>query len=169
MRDKSGAWKILFDSGIDHPELASPLQGLAHDAAVTQLPITNGQQPAAMGMRDQLQSADAMFSNDAVAKGQRVAYDKSGSDNLRLLLENHPPVSGKAAVLQTVSATPTVQLVAVGGRLAHSGDLGYIYGLAYALNDSKRQTAVGSYMHVWQRGADGWKLLIALDTPFPPK
>jgi len=169
MRDKAGAWKILFDSGIDHPAAAKPMKGLSHNATVAQLPVTGGPQPTTVDMQDQLQRAEVVFSNDAAGNGLRTAYDKSGSDDLRLLLEDHQPVSSKAAAMEAASAMPTVQLAAVGGSVANSGDLGYIYGLTYAIKDSKRQTAVGSYMHVWRKDADGWKLLIAMDTPFPSK
>ena len=168
-RDQAGAWKISFDSGIDHVLMRTPPQPLAHDASVEQLPVTGGRQPAAEDMWSELRHADMAFSDDAVAKGLRAAYDKSGSDDLRLLLEDHLPVLGKAAALDATPATPTLQRVAVGGSVAHSGDLGYIYGLDYALDDVKRQTAVGSYMHVWRKSADGWKLLIAMDAPFPAK
>ena len=53
----------------------------------------------------------------------------------------------------------------MGGSAAKSGDLGYVYGETYKLEDAKRTTPVGVYMHVWRREAEGWKLLIALEQP----
>ncbi|HEY4127783.1 MAG TPA: DUF4440 domain-containing protein [Gammaproteobacteria bacterium] len=169
-RDKDGQWKILFDSGIDYAAPSKPLKGLAHDAVVPQLKVLDGSVPAASELQDQLLRAEEVFSNNMVVKGPRGAYENMGTDDLRLMQEDHEPVVGKAAVMKAVGAQP-VSLIwqPSGGSVAPSGDLGYLYGMTYTVADEyKLQKPLGSFMHVWQRGPDGWKLLIAMDTPFPP-
>lgn len=167
-RHKDGQWKALFDAGIDHGAASPP--ALVHDAKVPQLKALEGPVPATAALQDQLVSAERAFSDAAMDKGLRNAYQEMGTDDLRLMQEDHDPVLGKAAVLRTVDPKPTdLVWIPGGGSVAHSGDLGYLYGMTYAAADKdKQQKPLGSYMHVWQRDADGWKLLIAVDTPFPP-
>lgn len=167
-RHKDGQWKALFDAGIDHGAASPP--ALVHDAKVPQLRALEGTVPATAALQDQLVSAEKAFSDAAMDKGLRSAYQEMGTDDLRLMQEDHDPVLGKAAVLRTVDPKPTdLVWIPGGGSVAHSGDLGYLYGMTYAAADKdKQQKPLGSYMHVWQRTADGWKLLIAVDTPFPP-
>lgn len=168
-RGKDGQWKALFDAGIDHGASSPP--ALPHDAKVPQLKALDGPIPATAALQDQLVSVEGAFSNAAVDKGLRSAYQEMGTEDLRLMQEDHAPVLGKAAVLRTVDPKPDdLVWIPAGGSVAHSGDLGYLYGMTYAAADKdKQQKPLGSYMHVWQRGAGGWKLLIAVDTPFPPE
>ncbi|HEY3858389.1 MAG TPA: nuclear transport factor 2 family protein [Gammaproteobacteria bacterium] len=169
-RGKDGQWKALFDSGIDHGAMSVPVQGLAHDAVVPQLKVLGGPVPATVDLQDQLVRAEEVFSNNMMVKGPREAYQDMGTDDLRLMQEDHAPVVGKPAVLKAADSQP-VSLVwkPSGGSVAPSGDLGYLYGMTYASADEyKQQKPLGSFMHVWRRSADGWKLLIAMDTPFPP-
>lgn len=167
-RHKDGEWKALFDAGIDHAASSTP--ALAHDAKVRQLDALEGPVPAAAESQDQLVRAEQVFSNAAVDAGLRSAYQALGAEDLRLMQEDHAPVLGKAAVLGAADPKPgNLVWIPLGGSVAHSGDLGYLYGMTYAVADKDRQQKpLGSYMHVWQHGAEGWKLLIALDTPFPP-
>lgn len=169
-RGKDGQWKALFDAGIDHAAPTPAPKALAHDVSVPQLKALGGAVPDTAKSQDELMRAEEVFSNNVVDMGLRGAYKKMGSDDLRLLQEDHQPVLGKTAVLLAVDAKP-VSLVWIpsGGSVARSGDLGYLYGMTYTVADEyKQQKPLGSFMHVWQRGADGWKLLIAEDTPFPP-
>jgi ketosteroid isomerase-like protein len=169
-RNKDGQWKALFDAGIDHAAPSTPVKGLAHDATVAQLKVMGSPAAATAELQDQLLRAEEVFSNNVVDKGLRAAYQETGTDDLRLMEEDHDPVLGKPAVMKAVSSQPTSLIWAPsGGSVAHSGDLGYLYGMTYTVADEyKRQKPLGSFMHVWQRTDDGWKLLIALDAPFPP-
>ena len=164
-RDKDGQWKALFDSGIDHAA-ASTEKALAHDASVAQMPVASGPVPAVEDVRDQLALAENVFSNEASNHGLPAAYLNTGSPDLRLLLANSQPALGRdLAVKMAPDASSGLVWTPLGGSAAKSGDLGYIYGETYRLTDAKHTTPVGVYMHVWRREADGWKLLIALDTP----
>jgi ketosteroid isomerase-like protein len=37
--------------------------------------------------------------------------------------------------------------------------------MTYKAADTKHSAPQSAYMHVWRRDADGWKLLIALESP----
>jgi len=164
-RDKDGKWKALFDSGTGH-EPGSTEKALKRHATVAQLPVASGPVPAVDDVHDQLVRAETMFSNEASDKSLRSAYLTSGADELRLLLDKSQPILGRDLATRVAPDMPSgLDWVPMGGSAARSGDLGYIYGETYKLSDTKHVTPQGVYMHVWRRGADGWKLLIALDTP----
>jgi ketosteroid isomerase-like protein len=111
-----------------------------------------------------------VFSNTAIESSPRAAYQGQAADDIHFLQEGSQTLTGRKAVMQTVSLQPgTVQWVPFGGSAAISGDLGYIYGVTYKASDEAHKTALGSYMHVWKRDQDGWKLLIDLELPVPPR
>ena len=170
-RGKDGSWKALFDAGIDHAPPAKPPAPLTRRAKVPQLMALPGEPPSTATLRDQLQRAEEVFSNDMLDIGPRDTYQKMGMDELRLLQEDHAAVVGKPAVMQAVPTAPMKRVwIPMGGSLARSGDLGYLYGMTYGVTDAqKRQKPLGSFMHVWQRGTDGWKLLLDMEMPFPPE
>lgn len=165
-RHKDGHWKALFDSGSDHPAPEHPAKALAKRSAVPQLPVLDGPTPSTQDVEDQLVRVEKVFSNEANDHSLRAAYQGSGAPELRLLFENSQPILGLSLAMRV---TPDVvsgrQWVPLGGTAARSGDLGYIYGMTYKVTDTKQSTPQGAYMHVWRRDADGWKLLIALESP----
>jgi ketosteroid isomerase-like protein len=164
-RGKDGQWKALFDGGIDHAA-ASDEKALAHDAQVPEMKPAGGPVLTADAVQDQLVQADSAFSNEASDHSLREAYRTSGSTALRLMLDKSLPVLGRdLAVKVAPDVSSGLIWEPMGGSAAKSGDLGYVYGETYRLSDAKKATPVGVYMHVWRREADGWKLLIAEDTP----
>jgi len=164
-RDKTGQWKALFDSGIGH-DSAGTEKALEPGAQVAQMKVAGGPAPSEDAVHDQLAQAERVFSNEASNHSLRQAYQNSGSPDLRLLLEKSQPVLGRELAVKVAPDVPSGLVWGpIGGSSAKSGDLGYIYGETYRLADTKLTTPVGVYMHVWRREADGWKLLIALDTP----
>ena len=166
-RDSSGAWRALFDAGIGHPKPDSLVTGLAEDAAVAQLRAAADSTPATGDVRDQLARAEAAFSN-AAAQGLRSAYEDVAAGEIHLLLDDSQPLVGRDAVLKVIPAVAAgLQWVPMGSSAAKSGDLGYVYGMTYESADSKRATPQGVYMHVWRRDPEGWKLLIAEESPLP--
>ena len=168
-RDKEGRWRALFDAGIDHGTPVATPEALAHDTVVPQLKALES--PALVAAaQDQLMRAEEAFSNHAVKEGMRAAYQELGSDDLRLLQEGHEPVLGKSAVMQNLGTQASdLVWISSGGSVARSGDLGYLYGLTFAAADKRTQRdPLGSFLHVWQRTAEGWKLLVIVDTPIPP-
>lgn len=166
-RDASGAWRALFDAGIGHPKPDSPVTGLSENAAVAQLRVAPGPAPAVEDVHDQLARAEAAFSNDAT-QGLRSAYENAATGEIHLLLDNSQPLVGRDAVLKVIPPAPAgLQWAPMGSSVAKSGDLGYVYGMTYKSADSKRATPQGVYMHVWRHDPDGWKLLIAEESPLP--
>jgi ketosteroid isomerase-like protein len=166
MRNKDGEWKVLFDSGSGHPVPEHPARALEKGAAVPELPALAGPAPSTDDVQNQLVQAEKVFSNEAGDHGLRAAYQSSGAPDLRLLLQGSQPILGLAPVTRLTPDTASgLQWVPMGGTADHPGDLGYIYGTTYKTADTKHSKPQSAYMHVWRRDADGWKMLIALDSP----
>jgi len=165
---KDGHWRALFDGGIDHEAPEKAPKALAKKAKVARLPESKA--TTEDEVHGSLQVAEAMFSNTAMRSGPKAAYESEGTDDLRLLEEGSQPQVGKAAVLAFMSLEPAaVQWEPAGGSAAVSGDLGYLYGLTYKVEDKEHKSPQGSYMHVWRRDQGEWKLLIDLELPVPPQ
>jgi ketosteroid isomerase-like protein len=165
-RNKNGDWKALFDSGTGHPAPEHPAKALAKRSVVPQLPVLAGPVPPMEDIHDQLLRAEKVFSNEARDHSLRGAYQGSGAPDLRLLLAGGQPIVGLAlAARVTPDVVSGLQWVPMGGTAARSGDLAYIYGMTYKITDTKQSAPQGTYMHVWRRDADGWKMLIALESP----
>lgn len=164
-RAADGRWKALFDSGIGHQEAGMGM-ALKQASPVQQMKAVGGEKATEEAVHLQLVQAESVFSNDASFHGLRRAYQASGAEELRLLLDKSQPVLGLDLVVKVAPEVSSgLTWDPMGGSAASSGDLGYIYGETFKLADTKHTTPVGVYMHVWRREADGWKLLIALEQP----
>jgi ketosteroid isomerase-like protein len=165
-RHEDGEWKVLFDSGTGHPAPEHPAEALAKQSPVRRLSVLAGPVPPTEDIHDQLLRAEKVFSNEARDRSLRSAYQGSGAPDLRLLLQGSGPILGLAlAARVTPDVVSGLQWVPMGGTAARSGDLAYIYGMTYKLTDTRQTAPQGTYMHVWKRDADGWKMLIALESP----
>jgi len=169
MSKKEGRWLILFDGGVDHAAPAKPPVALAKNAKVPKL-TAMGPAPGTDEVHTTLERAETLFSNTSIESSPRAAYAGQGADGMHLLQEEHPTITGLAAIEQAASNQPgSMQWVPSGGSAAVSGDLAYIYGMTYPAKDEALKTPLGSYMHVWRHDHDDWKLLIDLELPVPPQ
>lgn len=167
IRDKSGAWRALFDGGVGHAPPERPAPALPEDGAVTQMPALTGPAPAIDAVQAELERQEALFSDTAVRQ-LKAAYASVAADDIHLLLEDSQPLVGRERVLKLTPATSSgLEWVPIGGSVADSGDLGYVYGMTYKPEDRKRKTPQGVYVHVWRRDPGGWKLALAEESPLP--
>ncbi|MFI4920977.1 MAG: hypothetical protein ACHQAZ_04980, partial [Gammaproteobacteria bacterium] len=155
--------------GVDHASPKKPVAALAKNGKLAKLPAS-ASVPSVDDVHITLERAETVFSNTSIESSPRAAYTGQGTDDIRLLQEGAQPILGLAAVSHAASIQPSpIEWVPSGGSVSVAGDLGYIYGVTYKAKDEDHKSPLGSYMHVWQRDKDGWKLLIALDLPVPPK
>ena len=168
-RNAQGQWKALFDAGIGHDKPANPVQALAEDAKVDQLPAVAGTAPAIEDVRDEIIRAEVLFSNTVQVRGPQAAYAAYAVSGVHLLQDGKLPVLGLMAATQAVPDKPMeLQYVSLGGSTAPSGDLGYVYGMTYTSDDKDHKSPIATYMHVWAHDAGGWKLVVAEEQPLPP-
>lgn len=166
-RDKTGAWHALFDGGIDH-DAASKETALKEDAEVRRLPAPTVHLGADAAHKALL-TAEAAFAKTADDGALRAGYAQYGSDDLRFLWEDRLPIVGKDKVLNAIPiGKSALTWKPMGGSVAASGDLAYLYGMTYQVDDKAFSSPVTTYVHVWRREKDRWWLFIALDKPLPP-
>ncbi|HEV2333599.1 MAG TPA: hypothetical protein VGV16_10610 [Gammaproteobacteria bacterium] len=167
-KSKDGNWCILFDGGVDHARPAKRVIALSRGAKVTELPAS-GPAPDLETLHGSLERAEALFSDTASGSSQRAGYEALGDPDVRLLEEGKEPVTGLQAVMKVMSVRQGGwQWAPSGGAVSNAGDLAYMYGVIYGVNDDTRKQPLGSYMHVWRHVKDEWKLLIDLELPVPP-
>jgi ketosteroid isomerase-like protein len=156
-----GEWHALFDGGVGHDAPAVAAPALPEHAKVARLKPT-GQMLSSATAHAALQKAEQDFNDIATKDGLRAAYAAEAADDVRLLQDDVLPLVGKDAVLSKLSADKaTLHWVLKGGSAAKSGDLGYVYGMTYALTDKSLATPHNTYVHVWRLDENGWRLLIA--------
>ncbi len=115
------------------------------------------------------------------ASAQAKDADKFASfyaEDAVIMLERAPDVSGKAAIREAIGGMmqdPNFSLTFEPTKVvvARSGDLAYETGpYALTMSDPKKKPATekGSYVVVWQKGADGtWKVVRDVPVSDPPE
>lgn len=159
---KPDGWRVVFDGGFARRPAGEP-QSLAVSAVLDPGVCKAG--PAILP--GELQVIDLGLSGSDAGPGHAERVMQRAGTGFALF---HPPdVEGArkpTAMEAALSALPaTTQLWPMGARVASSGDLGFSYGLSAPSVDA---SADSTYVHVWCREADGWRLLVKLRTDLPP-
>lgn len=168
-RQADGTWKWVYDggSGVSAADVPGP------DSDPDILPVAVEGEPAPdpdpVGARamDAVRAAEADLAA-AAAIDQKAAHLAVMADNGRLYVAPLAPAIGRAAFGPALDAWPGTFTFGptAGGGVATSGDLAWTWGEAvWQRGDQLRQ---GHYVRVWQRQADGWRIVLAQLIPGPP-
>jgi ketosteroid isomerase-like protein len=153
-KDSGGAWKWVYDGGGDAdgskgPDPAAPStqgptasEGAGSAAAGFAQARAAEDQLAAVAARDAASAYDAVLSSDALLAGPGGTKALAVDD-----LEGRRGLRPAAMTL-----TP------VGGGASRAGDLVWIHGEA-RWDAMGPKPVAAHYMHVWQRRAEGWRLI----------
>ncbi len=162
-----GKWRVVIDLGIVHDkpeglptEVASPAPGAAPP-----------KDPDAAGLRAAMLAADAAFSGVAADKGVLAAYEVFAADDIRFYRMFSFPQVGKTAMRSALlNSAGRLTWKASGGEVAGSGDLGVTYGLAefFAGDVQGVSPTPGSYVRIWRRHPDGWRVVLDVVNQLPP-
>ena len=112
----------------------------------------------------ELMDADRAFSRLSETKGMKEAFLEYIDSNGVLLRPNEAPIIGADAVdylIQQNDSTYTLKWEPKDGAVAHSGELGYTYGI-YALMPTSKDTIIyGTYVSIWKKEKSGrWKYVL---------
>jgi ketosteroid isomerase-like protein len=154
-KNPAGDWKVIFDGGLTTP---SPMPAKSFQRA----PVPAGiHRTAAAPSLAALRDTDHQFSDLARNNGFVSALDQLAESTIRVNRDNHLPVQGIEQARELLQGSSSYKFVARDVAVASSGDLGYSYG------DVTTATAVkfGSYVRVWRRHSDGWKLAFDMLLP----
>src|SRR5688572_14862475 len=158
-RAPGGAWKVAVDLGIAHPEdtlWKEPLEK-------RQLPP-----PSRSVEAGTVEQAEERFAAEAQARGMRTAYAAFGADNLRFYRAGQPPATTRAAALTSPGMEgPAHAWTVERTETSRAGDLAYVRG-AYAAVASPT-VPLGWYLRVWRREPNGWRIVMDVTNPAPPK
>ena len=165
---RDGAWKVVFDGGIDYE---APFAG---DAALDpdHIPTAAGAGPAAVvdpaKAEAEIRGAERALAA-AVAKGGTGALADLMSPDARLnLAGSHPFKGGTAArgALATMRGVLTWEIQ--GLRVSAAGDLGFVYGLSELrpASGTVGDASSASFLRIWKKNAAGrWEIALALFSP----
>jgi ketosteroid isomerase-like protein len=111
-----------------------------------------------------MMETDRAFSKMSEEKGMKNAFLEYIDSNGVLLKPGRLPITGADAIdylIQQNDSAYTLQWEPRNGTVAHSGELGYTYGI-YALKPKSKDTIIyGTYVSIWKKQANGqWKFVL---------
>ena len=120
--------------------------------------------PDANDDKMKMMDTDRAFSRLSEQKGMKNAFLEYIDSNGVLLRSNHLPLLGADAIdylIQQNDSAFTLKWEPKSGVVAHSGELGYTYGI-YVLKPGTIDTLIyGNYVSIWKKQSDGnWKFVL---------
>lgn len=164
-KQADGTWKWIFDGGAGADPAGAPAKGSEPAYLVT------SSQPARYpeGAESEIHQAEAVLADKALAD-LTGAYQAVLACDGRIYTEGAAPAVGCGQFGPALAARPQkVMFAKQGVTISAAGDLAFTYGEASWNRDGQFQT--GHYARIWQRRAEGWKLVfdeLVSDPPPPP-
>ncbi|RZJ02032.1 MAG: nuclear transport factor 2 family protein [Brevundimonas sp.] len=162
-RQPDGSWKWIYDGGSN----ASAADAPGADSEPTLLATSNAGSDSPQTAATELAAVEARLAQGA-ATGQAAAHLEVMADDGRLYVMQRPPATGRDAFAEALAAWPeTFQFSpSQGVTVSDAGDMAWTYGeAAWSRNGQRR---AGHYVRLWQKRAEGWKLVLAQLIPAPP-
>jgi ketosteroid isomerase-like protein len=153
-KNHNGQWKNMLDIGISHPE--------GNDSVTAKTSI-NKPRKVKKGDFHSVTEIEEEFIQDFSANGDS-AYYAVASEELKLFRNGKLPIMSAPEIDEFFKAdNADIDYVIVGGAIAKSKDLAYVYGRATIKNskDGHITTNEGFYLRVWKK-EDGrhWKIVL---------
>lgn len=153
-REAGGAWKVLVDLGIGHPNamfwdaplelVDTPMQPLAKDPGVD--------------------AAERGLAELARTRGVHAAYAKYGSWRLRYYRDGVDAIVGRDAALASPAMTEAAWVVEQ-SQTARSNDFAYTRGRIVSPADAGKTR--GYFMRVWRPMDGEWRIVLDVEQPAP--
>jgi ketosteroid isomerase-like protein len=151
-RQPDGSWRWVIDHGPPTREAAP----FGPEAKVTALPP--GRRAPNTRAFDTVKAEEARLAQ-ALAADARTALPRFLASDGRLMRVGPQPAVGAAAWEPLLAAGPErIETAPLGGAASAAGDLAYTYGTARWRKEAAQ--VQGHYVRIWQRRADGWKLIV---------
>jgi len=162
-KQPDGAWKNMLDFGVSHDSLTVPEPFHTSGKPLKTPAVKISALDATVSLMNQEKTFLAAVKTEGMA-----AYNNVASKEIRFARQGEQPIvteADKAQFLKRKSLYSNQTLV--DGGIAHSGDLGYVYGTAdvLAFTDDRPETKRAVYLRVWKR-EDGknWRLVLDVMT-----
>ncbi len=135
---------------------------------------TGAKPRAATPSAEVLITADRDFALYAHLHGVANAFREFAAPEALQLPMGEAPIQGREAIFRAMSDFPPGELrwQPVGADLAHSGDLGYTWGMyEFRPRDAggQAETRHGKYVTIWKKQSNGsWKFVVDIGNANPP-
>lgn len=101
---------------------------------------------------------DRQLSEQVLTHGAVLSYTPYLSEEARLYRPNQLPITSAPAIRQLLQTEPAVKYKPIGGHMALSSDLGFVYGSYQSVQDPNRE---GGYLRIWKHEiGNGWRLVL---------
>jgi len=149
-KQADGSWKFVVDLGISHPMSDGP-QTLWQPADSKNTGFKEVNQAKVLQRlldRDRSYAAEQVFATYA-------------STEVRLYRPGNLPYIGRQAATEALAKTKgKITWLPIGGDVSRAGDLGYTHGTYDVTDDAKKVIEHGSYVRIWRREDDGWRIVM---------
>jgi hypothetical protein len=148
-RQPDGAWKWVYDGGVEADGSAAP----GPDATPASLPLGDAAPMPPAAAMDQVRAAEIALAARAKADSAQALKAVLAAD-ARVQGSRAPPATTPQAVdRELASRARSIAFGPIGGGASHAGDLVWTYG------DARWADGRGHYVRVWQRRAGKWALV----------
>ena len=156
VRSATEPWKVLIDLGISQPE---PLTLDVVPRDPTSAPAVSAGATALAS----LERAERQLAT-TLPQGHAAAYRAWFASHVRVYRDGAPPAEGIDAALARVAVrAPVTRAAPEKIDVASSGDFGYAYG-SLSLEGAAADAPSISYVRVWRHDAQGWRVVLDVDT-----
>jgi ketosteroid isomerase-like protein len=158
-KNPQGEWKVAVDIGIVH----GPSANTTADWTTTTIPLKK-KLPVSPVKNESLE-IERQFITE-FSKTGNAAYTGLLSNEVKFYRSGKEPFITKEKIQELLKLTdPKITYNVMGGEVASSGDLAFVYGTATSeiIKDGTTQTRTTSYMRFWKK-EDGknWKIVLDL-------
>lgn len=156
-KQADGSWKNILDIGIRH---GAPVG--KENLATSQMPLTSTKHSSASSST--MLDLDRKFVKLYEEKGD-AAYNTFASKEIRFAREGELPIVTKEHWDSYLKNSPVKlnDVNAMGGGVAGSNDLGYVYGGANVgvVVEGKEVIKKGTYLRIWKReNSEAWRIVV---------
>jgi hypothetical protein len=148
-KQRDGAWKWLFDGGVEADGGSAP----GADAAPVFLPPGDARPLAPDVAMDQVRAAEIALAAKA-RTDVAAAYRAALAPDARIQGSKLAPATTPAAVdRELATRAKAIAFGPIGGTASRAGDLAWTYG------DARWDGGRGHYVRVWQRRGGHWRIV----------
>lgn len=161
-RQQDGSWRWIFDGG---PRNAAK-SPFGPETPPVHLPLATAAAGSAERAWSQVAAAEEALAK-AAASDARVAYAPYLSQDARVMgSPEQPATTADARGAELARRGTVIAFRQLGGRASLAGDLVFTYGASSWSRDGQERR--GHYARVWQKRAEGWRLVLDEILLIPP-
>ena len=162
-KQADGSWRFVVDLGITHPQSGGP-QTLWQPAETNK--NTSFKPLDAVTARQSLLDRDRKYAAEQEKQELAKVFPGYASPEVRLYRPGNLPYIGSQAATEALAMTKgQIAWQPIGGDVSRAGDLGYTHGTYEMTDETKKVTERGSYVRIWRKQGDVWRIVMDVANP----